>query len=66
MEGAVTPGCYNHPQLGLIKILKKDGQWVYICYTHNGGKTFSRPKPVDPWLWALSQKNEEMVDTDNL
>ena len=65
MDGAVSPGWYDHPQFGLIKIFKKDGQWVYVCYTSNGDKALSRPKAVDPWLWALSQKNEAMIDTDN-
>jgi len=66
MDGAVTPGWYDHPQLGLIKIFRKDNQWVYVCYTKNGDKALSRPRGVDPWLWALSEKNEEMIDPDSL
>ena len=62
MDGPIASGWYEHPKQGLIRIFQKNGQWVYVCYTSNGQKPLSRPKAVDPWLWALSQKNEEMVD----
>ena len=60
MDGSIASGWYEHPQLGLIKIFLKDDQWVYVCYTRNGQKALSRPKTVDNWLWALSEKNEEL------
>lgn len=66
MDGAVTPGWYDHPQLGLIKIFQKNHEWVYVCYSHNGEKALSRPKPIDQWLWALSKPNKKMADTDNI
>ena len=28
MDGAIAPGWYDHPQFGLIRIIKKDGQWA--------------------------------------
>lgn len=64
MDGAIAPGWYDHPQFGLIRIIKKDGQWAYVCYSHDGGKALSRPRPVDPWVWALSEKNEKMPASD--
>jgi len=56
MDGAMTPGWYNHPQLGLIKIFtNKHNEWVYQCYSKSGTKALSKERPLDQWTWALCE-----------
>ncbi len=59
MDGPVTEGWYQHPQWGLIEVFKKKGRWVYVCYTSDGSKALSRPRDMDPWIWALSEEGQE-------
>ncbi len=56
MDGTFKDGMYIHPNLGLIKIFIKDGDWVYQCYKSNGSKPLSAPKPLDQWTWAMSEE----------
>ena len=56
MDGSYKDGMYTHPSLGLIKIFIDDGEWVYQCYTSNGAKPVSNPKPLDQWTWAMSEE----------
>jgi hypothetical protein len=56
MDGTFKDGMYSHPNLGLIKIFSKDGNWVYQCYTSNGQKPLSSPKPLDQWTWVMSEE----------
>jgi hypothetical protein len=58
MEGQTQEGWYNHPSLGLIKILKKGNNWYYQCYNTKGTKSLSKEKPLDQWTWALSEARD--------
>ena len=56
MQGKYTGGWYQHPTHGLIKVSLSDSQWVYRCYTQNGFKPLSKERPIDQWIWALSEE----------
>jgi len=55
MQGNFTAGWYEHPSHGLIKIFMSSAGWVYRCYTRNGEKPLSKERPLDQWIWALSE-----------
>ncbi|MBU0730863.1 MAG: hypothetical protein KKA70_14090 [Proteobacteria bacterium] len=59
MDGTFQEGMYTHPNLGLIKILFKNNNWVYQCYTKSGDKPLSKERPLDQWTWALSEAASE-------
>ncbi len=60
MDGGFKEGWYKHHTLGLIRVfVDRTGSWVYQCYTKNGAKPLSRPRPMDSWTWALSEEAEE-------
>ncbi|MBI4792461.1 MAG: hypothetical protein HY789_07020 [Deltaproteobacteria bacterium] len=59
MDGHFKPGWYIHPSLALIKIYQKDQNWVYQCYTASGQKSISKERPLDQWVWALSEPSPE-------
>lgn len=58
MEGNIESGWYNHPNLGVIKIFKKEANWVYQCYNSRATKSLSKEKVLDHWTWALSEQRE--------
>ncbi len=58
MEGQMEEGLYDHPSLGVIKIVKKGGNWYYQCYNTKGTKALSKERPLDQWTWALSESRE--------
>ncbi len=56
MDGSYSEGWYQHPTHGLIKVyMSNDSDWVYRCYTRNGSKPLSKERPMDQWIWALSE-----------
>ena len=55
MNDTYTEGWFTHPNHGLIKIFLKNGSWLYLCYSHNGQKALSKERPLDRWIWALSE-----------
>lgn len=59
MDGMYAEGWYEHPSEGRIRIVHKDGEWVYQCYTQNGQKALSKERPLDNWIWALSDALEK-------
>ncbi len=60
MEGGFKEGWYSHQSMGLIKVFQnRNDAWVYQCYTTNGTKALSRERPMDSWIWALSQEAPE-------
>ena len=58
MEGGYQEGWYVHPSLGLIKTINSQNQWVYRCYNAKGTKPLSKERPLDPWIWALSEPKQ--------
>jgi hypothetical protein len=61
MDGIYEAGWYTHPTLGLIKIDRLKDQWVYYCYAEKGHKPLSRQRPLDQWIWALSERRQEVI-----
>ena len=60
MDGKYKEGWFKHPNLGLIKIFinEEKGEWVYQCYTESGSKVLSNERPLDQWVWALSEPRD--------
>ena len=60
MQGNYESGWFEHPSLGLIKVFPNaSGDWVYRCYNQNGDKPLSKERPMDQWIWALSEKRTD-------
>jgi len=56
MQGNFKPGWYEHPTHGLIRVSMNTSMgWTYRCYTQNGDRPLSKERPLDHWIWALSE-----------
>jgi len=59
MDGLMTQGWYDHPQLGLIKIFEnKKNNWVFVCYSKKGTRILSKERALDQWTWALCESSQ--------